>query len=222
MSISFWNKNTHQETVLGGISGIFDRTKNGLVPQAPSGSGTSKYLREDGNWIVPPNDTKGNVISTYAAQSGATQSDIATVINDDIPMDDAIKTLLDNDTTLNSNVQTYTTYSLNDLLDTSIKTSGVTVNIFSLLQIKNTRLGEIHVDFTTTVDGTSSGLTLGKLKNALLASGRGPYLLVDYNDGSKCASIYFNGGDTGVRAYSCKANHTYILVTMVILGSHFI
>lgn len=104
MSISFWNKNTHQETVLGGISGIFDRTKNGLVPQAPSGSGTSKYLREDGNWTVPPNDTKGNVISTYAAQSGAAQSAISTVINDDVHMDDVIKTLLNNDATLNTNV----------------------------------------------------------------------------------------------------------------------
>lgn len=33
---------------------IFSRNKSGVVPQAPSGIGTSKYLREDGTWAVPP------------------------------------------------------------------------------------------------------------------------------------------------------------------------
>ena len=32
---------------------IFSRNKSGVVPQAPSGTGTSKYLREDGTWAVP-------------------------------------------------------------------------------------------------------------------------------------------------------------------------
>lgn len=32
---------------------IFSRNKSGLVPKAPSGTGTSKYLREDGTWAVP-------------------------------------------------------------------------------------------------------------------------------------------------------------------------
>ena len=35
------------------FSDIFSRTKSGVVPQAPSGTGTTKYLREDGTWAVP-------------------------------------------------------------------------------------------------------------------------------------------------------------------------
>jgi hypothetical protein len=32
---------------------IFSRGKQGLVPPAPSGNGTTKFLREDGTWAVP-------------------------------------------------------------------------------------------------------------------------------------------------------------------------
>lgn len=35
------------------LTDTFSRLKNGLVPQAPSGTGTTKYLREDGTWAVP-------------------------------------------------------------------------------------------------------------------------------------------------------------------------
>lgn len=35
------------------LGDTFSRIKNGLVPQAPSGTGTTKYLREDGTWAVP-------------------------------------------------------------------------------------------------------------------------------------------------------------------------
>jgi hypothetical protein len=37
------------------IWATFTRNKNGLVP-APGGSTTTKYLREDGTWNIPPNN----------------------------------------------------------------------------------------------------------------------------------------------------------------------
>ena len=37
----------------------------GLAPGLPSGTGTAKYLREDGSWAQPPNDN-----TTYSAASG--------------------------------------------------------------------------------------------------------------------------------------------------------
>lgn len=40
---SLWNK----------VADTFNRTRNGTVPKAPSGDGTSKYLREDGQWAEP-------------------------------------------------------------------------------------------------------------------------------------------------------------------------
>lgn len=51
MSINFWDKTNHVLKILGGIPTVFTRAANGLVPKAPSGSGTTKYLREDGEWI---------------------------------------------------------------------------------------------------------------------------------------------------------------------------
>ena len=33
---------------------VFTRSANGLVPAAPTGTGTTKYLREDGTWVIPP------------------------------------------------------------------------------------------------------------------------------------------------------------------------
>jgi hypothetical protein len=40
--------------------------KAGLVPDTPSTAGTTKYLREDGSWTVPP----GNLSVTYGGTSG--------------------------------------------------------------------------------------------------------------------------------------------------------
>jgi len=50
---------------------VFTRSANGLAPAAPAGTGTTKYLREDGTWQVPP-DTDTN--TTYSAFTGATAS----------------------------------------------------------------------------------------------------------------------------------------------------
>lgn len=33
---------------------VVSRTEDGLAPQAPAGTGTEKYLREDSTWAVPP------------------------------------------------------------------------------------------------------------------------------------------------------------------------
>ena len=50
---------------------VFTRSANGLTPAAPAGTGTTKYLREDGTWQVPP-DTDTN--TTYSAGTGLTLS----------------------------------------------------------------------------------------------------------------------------------------------------
>ena len=52
---------------------VFTRSANGLAPAAPTGTGTTKYLREDGTWQVPP-DTDTDTNTTYSAFTGATAS----------------------------------------------------------------------------------------------------------------------------------------------------
>lgn len=56
MSIGFWDKLTHVLKPLSGVTNLFSRTKAGLTPQAPTGNETTHYLREDGEWAIPPND----------------------------------------------------------------------------------------------------------------------------------------------------------------------
>lgn len=62
------------EILLKGVpSPLVSRGIDGLCPALPSGSGTTKYLREDGQWIVPPT----NLIresGTLTAGSGITLS----------------------------------------------------------------------------------------------------------------------------------------------------
>lgn len=53
------------DILLKGVpSPVVSRGTAGLCPALPSGSGTTKYLREDGTWIVPPNTTYGVVSKT--------------------------------------------------------------------------------------------------------------------------------------------------------------
>lgn len=41
----------------------FGRDYPGVVPQAPSGAGTTKYLREDGTWAVPSSSGGSSLLS---------------------------------------------------------------------------------------------------------------------------------------------------------------
>jgi len=58
---------------------VFTRSTNGLAPAAPAGTGTTKYLREDGTWAVPPDtDTDTNTwnantrdVAGYVSAPGA-------------------------------------------------------------------------------------------------------------------------------------------------------
>ena len=51
--------------------GVVSKTANGLAPQLPNETTTTKYLRQDGTWQVPP-DTNTN--TTYSAGTGMTLS----------------------------------------------------------------------------------------------------------------------------------------------------
>lgn len=53
---------TQVNSIEKNLPGVVSKTKNGLVPQLPDESTTTKYLRQDGTWTTPP-DTN----TTYGA-----------------------------------------------------------------------------------------------------------------------------------------------------------
>lgn len=57
------------DSEVGGINSVFTYTTDGLVP-APTGSGTIRYLREDGAWGVPPDTDSDTWIALTGTVSG--------------------------------------------------------------------------------------------------------------------------------------------------------
>lgn len=49
--------------------GVVSKTANGLAPQLPNETTTTKYLRQDGSWQIPPNDNTHNTAYLYAGAS---------------------------------------------------------------------------------------------------------------------------------------------------------
>ena len=76
--VTILNSNsTATEEAVNGVptySQISRGSSAGLAPGLPSGSGTTKYLREDGTWQVPPNTT----YESKAAASGGTAVSLCT------------------------------------------------------------------------------------------------------------------------------------------------
>jgi hypothetical protein len=58
--------------------GTTSRTSMGFAPALPNETTTTKYLRQDGSWVVPP-DTNTN--TTYTASTGLSLSGTAFSIN---------------------------------------------------------------------------------------------------------------------------------------------
>jgi hypothetical protein len=45
-------------------SALVSKTANGLTPQLPNEAGTTKFLRQDGTWAVPPDTTHSEMSGT--------------------------------------------------------------------------------------------------------------------------------------------------------------
>jgi hypothetical protein len=55
-------------TVKTALSAVVSKTANGLAPQLPNETATTKYLRQDGTWQVPPDtNTTYSTVSKTAA-----------------------------------------------------------------------------------------------------------------------------------------------------------
>lgn len=69
---------------------VMSRTANGLAPKAPEGTGTSKYLREDGTWVAPPNTTYSVATTTANGLMPATDKAKLTDILPELTTEDMV------------------------------------------------------------------------------------------------------------------------------------
>ena len=58
---------TPQDTTYGVVS----KTANGLAPQLPNETTTTKYLRQDGTWATPPDNNDNNAVTQTATSTDA-------------------------------------------------------------------------------------------------------------------------------------------------------
>lgn len=66
VTITKGDGSTSTQTTQDTTYGVVSKSANGLAPKLPDETGTTKYLRQDGTWVAPPNDN-----TTY---SDATQT----------------------------------------------------------------------------------------------------------------------------------------------------
>ena len=62
MSFNIYDRVNHVLKNVAGTPGIFSRLIPGLVPKAPTGSGTTKCLTEDGTWSEPTDSTTRSMV----------------------------------------------------------------------------------------------------------------------------------------------------------------
>lgn len=75
---------TSTQTTQDTTYGVVSKSANGLAPKLPDETTTTKYLRQDGTWVVPPNDN-----TTY---SDATQTNHGLMSADDKKKLDGVET----------------------------------------------------------------------------------------------------------------------------------
>lgn len=57
--------------------GVVSKTANGLAPQLPNETTTTKYLRQDGTWVVPPNNNTRYDADAVCSTAAATAAKVA-------------------------------------------------------------------------------------------------------------------------------------------------
>lgn len=67
MTITKGDGSTSTQTTQDTTYGVVSKSANGLAPKLPDETTTTKYLRQDGTWAVPPDNN-----TTYADMKGAT------------------------------------------------------------------------------------------------------------------------------------------------------
>lgn len=75
VTITKGDGSTSTQTTQDTTYGVVSKTANGLTPKLPDETSTTKYLRQDGTWVAPPNDN-----TTY---SDATQANHGLMSADD-------------------------------------------------------------------------------------------------------------------------------------------
>lgn len=64
ITITKGDGSTSTQTTQDTTYGVVSKSANGLAPKLPDETTTTKYLRQDGTWVAPPNDTYSDATQT--------------------------------------------------------------------------------------------------------------------------------------------------------------
>lgn len=64
ITITKGDGSTSTQTTQDTTYGVVSKSANGLAPKLPDEKTTTKYLRQDGTWVAPPNDTYSDATQT--------------------------------------------------------------------------------------------------------------------------------------------------------------
>ena len=182
----------------------------GLVPAPSTTAGTTKYLREDATWQVPPNTTYSNFVkSGSTAAAGLVPSPGTTAGTTKYLREDATWQVPPNDNTDTKVTGTLTeptsSTTYYPLLATNTATATGTA-------IKTTGFGFNTTQGTTSAEGVAR-LYVGNSTAAGTAGNKNGGILI-YNNQGKYALIYSHAGDTSNRTiYTPKSGGTLVCHT---------
>ena len=195
------------EEINNKFSNVVSKSSNGLCPQLPNETTTTKYLRQDGTWVVPPNDnttySAGSNITLSGTTFSLTKANVTGALGYTPPTTNTTYSAGSN-ITLSGTTFSLTKANVTGALGYTPPTTNTTYSAGSGLSLSGTTFsvsnGLLHTDYSSAIANTTtdSGWSMinssynGYLLKSIRFQGSSPA----WGVGNYGAGICFGGADT--------------------------
>lgn len=184
---------------------VVSKTANGLVPMLPNETTTTKYLRQDGTWVVPPNTDTNNAVTQTATTTNANYEVLFSVTADNTTRTEGARknnNLLFNPSTGNLQVTQINGVTVGD----SPKFTDTNTNN-AVTQTATTTNANYEVLFSVTADNTTRTEGARKNSNLLFNPSTGNLQVTQLNGVAVGSSPKFTDTNTWVANSASAAGY---------------